>query len=259
MNRRVAAGAVLFLVAAGGSAISVKATGGPLAASRVSPATATHPVITVQTDAAVAHPAAQPVTPPVPHVAAQDAIGAPHALPAFVPGSIRRDVCESQSTPHPVGFTQMGGTGTDTITQRSGSSVNYDVYKRHAPLQWVCLSSSPDGTVDIQGILQPVGGDASTYEFTMGPSGLTLVAVQPGRSTSVNDMIPVGVGLGSWPATGCSSVRIQDLGPRHASIDDTFCFSPNGVLRHVDLHERATDANGVSRDLEASLDDFSQG
>ena len=247
------------MVAAGGSAISVKATGGPLSASRVSQDTATRPVITVQRDAAPEHPAAQPATPAVAHVAAQDAIGAPHALPAFVPGSIRGDACESQSTPHPVGFTQMGGTGTDTITQRSGSSVIYDVYRRHAPLQWVCLSSEPDSTVDIQGILQPVGGDASTYEFTMGPAGLTLLAIQPGRSTSVNDMIPVGASLGSWPANGCGSVRIPDLGPRHASIDDTFCFSPTGVLRHVDLHERATDANGVSRDLEASLDDFSQG
>jgi len=147
----------------------------------------------------------------------------------------------------------------DTITQPDGSSATYDVYRRHAPLQWVCLSSQPDGTVDVQGILQPVGGDTSIYEFTMGPAGVTLVAIQPGRATSVDDLIPVGVSLASWPTGGCGTVHLPDLGPRHASINDTFCFTPGGALRHVDLHERATGATGVSRDLEASLDLFPQG
>ena len=116
------------------------------------------------------------------------------------------------------------------------------------------LAPTGDGGVDLQAFLQPVGPDTSAYEFTMGPSGLVLVSIQPGRAAWGIEPIVLRRPLSAWPSAGCSRVSLAGAGQSHATIDDTFCFAVDGSLRHVTLDERATGSDGTSRDLSGSLD-----
>jgi hypothetical protein len=246
-------------------------TGGALAARAASaPSTSTTPIawhrplITVHSDAAVVHPAMGPALQPAAAVGASggapDGTGQARPQPHYVLPPSGADSCEAQPVPHPVGFTAMGGTGTDTITQPNGSSATYTAYTRHAAQQAVCLRSTADGGVEVQVIIQAVGAiDPSTYDLLIAPDSVTLVSLDPGRAETPSDFLAVNSRLSSWPTSGCGRFTSNDLGPRHAVIDDTLCFSPNGALRHVDLHERATGSDGVSRDLKVSLDSFPNG
>ncbi|HEV3125388.1 MAG TPA: hypothetical protein VG266_12495 [Candidatus Dormibacteraeota bacterium] len=248
--------------------ILILTTGGALAARAASapptPPTApspSRPQITVHGDAAVIHPvaaAAQAPT-PQPQTAAPDA-GQAHPQPNYVLPPSHADSCEAQPVPHPVGFTAMGGTGTDTITQPDGSAATYTAYARHASQQAVCLRSTGDGGVEVQVIIEAVEAiDPSTYDLLISPGTVTLVSLDPGRAETPSDFLAVSRQLSAWPTSGCGHFASSDLGPRHAAIDDTFCFSANGALRHVDLNERATGSDGVRRDLRISLDAFPNG
>lgn len=251
MSRRLLT-AIPLLVAALAGTLGVRAAGPLSGAAPAGPATA-RPVITVVPDAApaAATPAAPAPARPAAQVRAADArgTGIPNALPAYaLPGSA--DPCESQAIPHPTGFTQMGGTGTDVITDR-GTTTSYAVYERHAPLQYVCTNATAGGGVEVDAVLQPIGADEDTFVFDMSPAGVTLVSITPGRPAKGAQPVAVDRRLAAWPTAGCGSVSLP-------GIDDTFCFHPDGTLRHVDLHEK--DAFGaVSRSISASLDDFPEG
>jgi hypothetical protein len=255
MNARRAGLVLVSLGVLTGGVVAARAAAVPAApAHLVAPS---QPVITVHDDTVPARPAAAASSNPTAVSASEPTpadAGIPAGLPAYTPARAA-DSCESQAIPHPTGFASMGGTGTDTITQPNGSTATYPAWRRHAALQYVCLGPAAGGGVEVQAILMAVGADdPSTYTFAMGPAGVTLVNLDPGRAATRADFLAVGQRLDSWPTGGCSRVSIPDLGPRHAVIDDTFCFSANGALRHVDLHERATGTDGVRRDLAVSLD-----
>ena len=253
MNRRVAFVPPALALLVGGCLLARAAAAAP--APDPQPVPAARPVITVHTDTVPAHPSAAAVPP-----AARQAQVPPPPPPAArlpgLPATIPKggDYCESRPVAHPVGFTQMGGSGSDTISRPGGQTTTYQVYPRDAALQFVCLAPTSDGGVDIQAVLQPVGPDTSVYEFTMGPSGLVLVSIEPGRAAWGITPVPVGQRLADWPSTGCWRVALADAGTSHATIDDTFCFGADGSLRHVTLNERAAGSDGTTRKLSGSLD-----
>ena len=249
---RLALAAPLLLAALTGT-LGVRAAG----LGSTPPATAVtapRPVITVIPDQAPRAPAAPPSPTRRSAAAAQlpaaDArgTGIPNALPAYAPQPA--DACESNAVPHPIGFTQMGGSGTDTVSDH-GATTSYTVYQRHAPLQYVCTNALLGGGVEVDAVLQPVGADEDTFVFDMSPAGLTLVSLTPGRPAQGAQPIAVDRRIAAWPTTGCGSVSLP-------GIDDTFCFAADGTLRHVDLHEQNS-FGAVSRSLSASLDDFPRG
>lgn len=253
----------MILVLTGGALVARAASAPPTTATALAPQ---RPVIVIHSDPGAVHAASassasgSSAAAAAPQATAPDAVGQPRSLPVYVPPPQGGDTCESVTLPHPSGFTSMGGTGSDTITQPDGSSSTYIAYTRHASLQLVCLRATGDGGVETQAVLEATGADdPSTYDFLMSPSGVTLVSLDPGRAETPSDFLATNQRLASWPTNGCGRVVRSDLGPRHASIDDTFCFSPNGAIRHVDLHERATGSDGVSRNLQVSFDLFPNG
>ena len=256
MNRALAvpilAVPILAVLAGATFGIHAAATGSAPGAITAAPA---RPEIVLVPDGATTRAAATAparsgaAATPVP-AADQRGTGIPNALPAYALPERSTDACESQAVPHPVGFTQMGGSGTDTITDR-GRTTTYTVYERHAPLQFVCTQATADGGVEVDAILQAVAPDADTYVFDISPAGLTLASITAGREAQGAEPVAMGRRIAAWPTGGCGTITAP-------GIDDTFCFSRDGSLRHVDLHERET-FGAVSRDLSASLDAFPAG
>ena len=242
---------VLAILTGAAGAAAVHAAGSTGAATAVT-AAAPAPLITVHQDSVPAHPATpvRAVATPIP-AADAPGTGLPHALPAYVLPEHAAQDCESASIPHPTGFTQMGGQGTDTVTT-GGSNAVYTVYARHAGTQFVCTQITSAGGVEVDVYLQPVGADESTYVFDFDPAGVTLVSVTPGRAGFGILPVPVGQRIAAWPTSGCGSASVP-------GNDDTFCFGAGGTLRHAVLHEHGASAQGTTRDLEATLDAFPQG
>jgi hypothetical protein len=251
MNRAIAV-PVLVLLAGASFGVRAAATGSAPAGITAAPAS---PEIVLVPDgtgapAAAAAPARSgTAATPVPAADRRDT-GIPHALPAYALPERTTDACGSQAVPHPVGFTQMGGSGTDTITDH-GRTTTYTVYERHAPLQFVCTQATAGGGVEVDAVLQAVAPDADTYVFDISPAGLTVASITAGREAQGAEPLAVGRRIAAWPTGGCGTVTAP-------GIDDTFCFARDGSLRHVDLHERQT-FGAVSRDLSASLDAFPAG
>ena len=114
-----------------------------------------------------------------------------------------------------------------------------------------CTTALPGGGMEVDAVLQPVGVDEDVFVFDMSPAGVTLVSITPGRAAQGAQPVAVGQRIAAWPTSGCGSVS-------RPGIDDTFCFRPDGTMRHVDLHEQDS-FGAVTRSISASLDDFPNG
>lgn len=253
MRRRVVLSAILVLPLLGGAWAGARA-----APAKVAAPPATRPAITTVT--VVSDPAPSP---PAALVAAATPVpSSPRqgpAPPPPLPGRPQFDPpgptgCDSSHVPHADGFAPMRGSGSDTLTAPGQQPTRYPVWPRNVPLQAVCVAAQADGTVEVQYYLQAVGPDTDVFDVSMGPGGLVLLGLTPGRSGNGFATIPLGERLGGWPASQCAAIHLADAGPDHARIDDTLCFAADGWLEHVDLSEAATTPQGWSRNLDAHLD-----
>jgi len=222
------------------------------------PVAAPQPVITIVRDtphAAAPLPATAPRAASAPGAMPppdQSFLGAAYGKPSPLPPA--GSSCATQPPVHFDGFASMRGSGQDVVTQPDGSSTSYQAYATHVAAQYTCTEATPSGGLRVMLRIIPVSADQSTYVFDMGPAGLTLQSIAPGVSQTRGDFLTVNRRLGDWVSPSCLGFAAPDLGPRHAAIDDTFCFAPDGILQHAVLHEKATDVNGIVRDLQVTLD-----